>query len=168
MRVVAVGALLLLIGLVAVRQLQPRLFDLFVTRKTQLAADSVQKLVVPRRMRGVTGKTTVVALDRIVHILHSRTRVFVARKAELAARIYQQRRRLGGMRVMAFQTRSVLERLVLHVIGHEEVCRIVAIRAKVRVLRSGFESIVVVSGIVAGLTLASEHRIVDARLQQGG
>jgi hypothetical protein len=163
----AIDTLLFFIGLVPFRQLQPCLFDLFMARKTQLTTDGVQKLIVSSRMRSVTGETTVVALDRFVNILHARTRVFVAREAKLATRIYEQRRRFGGMRIMAFQAIPVRKRLVLHVICHEEVFGIVTLEAEARALRSGFESIVVVSGIVTGLAFASEHWIVDARLQQG-
>jgi hypothetical protein len=122
----------------------------------------------PSRMRSVAGYAAVVALDRIVDILHSRTRVFVARKAKLIARFYQQRRRFSGMRVMAFQALPVLERLVLYITGYEEVFGIVAIGAEARTLGGGFEYIVSVSGIVAGLTFTSEHWIMDTRLQQGG
>jgi hypothetical protein len=168
MRIVAIGALLLLVGLVALRELQSRLFDLLMTRKTQFAADGIQKLIVPSRMRSVTGKATVVAIDRSVHILHADTRVFVARKAELAARIHEQRRRFGGMRVMAVQARPVFERLVLHVTGHEKIFRCVALEAEAPDLRRSFESIVGASGIVTGLAFTSEHWIMDARFQQGG
>jgi len=164
---VAIDTLLFFVGLVPFRQLQSCLLDLFMTRKTQLTTDGVQKLIVPSRMRSVTGETTVVALDRFVNILHARTRIFVAREAKLAARIYEQRRRFGGMRIMAFQAIPIRERLVLHVICHVEIFGIVAVGAEIRDLRSDFESIVVVSGVVASLAFPSEHWIVDARLQQG-
>jgi hypothetical protein len=168
MRIVAISAFLLLVGFMPRCQLQSRLLDLLMTRKTQFAADSVQKLIVSSRMRSVTGKAAVLALDRIVHITHSRNRVFVARKAKLAARICQQRRRFAGMRVMAVQASPVREWLVLHVTGHEEIFGIVTIGAEIPVLRGGFKCIVGAGGIVAGLTFTSEHWIVDARLQQGG
>ncbi len=119
-------------------------------------------------VRSVTGKAAVVALDRIVRITHSRNRVFVARKAKLVARIGQQRRCFGGVRVMALQAIPVRERLVLHVVGHEEIFEIVAIGAEILVLRSGFKRIVGASRIVTRPTFASEHWIVDACLQQGG
>jgi hypothetical protein len=138
-----------------------------MTRKTQLAADNVQKRIVPGRMRSVTGNAAVVAFDRVVDILHPRTRVFVARKTKLIARIYQQRRRFGSMRVVALHALPVLERLVLNVTGYEEIFGIVAFSAEARALRDGFKCIVGVSRIVAGLTFASEHWIMDARLQQG-
>jgi hypothetical protein len=119
-------------------------------------------------MRSVTGKAAVVTLDRSVRIVHSRNRIFVAREAELVARICQQHRRFSGVRVMAVQAGPIRERLVLYVTRHEEVFGVVAISAELAVLRSGFKRIVGVSSIVAGLTFASEHGIVDARPQQGG
>jgi hypothetical protein len=148
-------------------QLQSRLLDLLMTRKTQLAADGVQKLVVPSRMRRVTGKASVVAFDRIVRIVHSRNRIFVAREAELVARICQQHRRFSGVRVMAIQAGPIRERLVLYVTRHEEVFGVVAIGAELPVLCGGFKSIIGVSRIVAGLAFTSEHWIMNARLQQG-
>jgi hypothetical protein len=168
MRIVAIDALLLLVGFVPRCQLQPRLLDLLMTRKTQLTADGVQELIMPSRMWSVAGKAAVVTLDGIVRILDSRTRVFVTREAKLAARICQQCRRFGGVRVMAFQTGPVRERLVLHVTRHEEIFEIVAIGAELTVLHGYFKNIIGVSRIVAGLAFTSEHWIMDARLQQGG
>jgi hypothetical protein len=166
--IVAIGALLLVIGFMSRCQLQARLLDLLVTRKTQLPTNGVQKLIVPSCMRCVTGKAAVVALYRLVRITHCRTRIIVARKAELVTRLDQQRRRFGGMRIMTVQAGPIFERPVLHVTGYEEVHGIVTIGAEFPVLRSRIKSILGIGGVVAGLAFASEYRVMDARPQQGG
>jgi len=167
-RIVATRAFLLFVGRVSSRQLLPRLLDVLMARKTQLATDRIEELGIPSCVRSVAGKATCVALDRLVHVFYPCIRVLVTREAELVTRCDEQVLRFRGMRIVAVQACTIFEWLVLHITGHEQIFRGVAIRAEVRVLRRDLEGILVRWRIVASLAVSAENRFVHARLEQGG
>jgi len=96
-----------------------------------------------------------------------RARIVVARKAQLTARLEQQRRLVGGVRIVAVEARSILERLMRHP-PRRQVRGVVTVAAELAILCGRGEGIRVAGGVVAGFAIRLGHGGVALALRSAG
>ena len=167
MRVVALGAGLLLVGIMQLRQLLPLPFRLFMTRETQLSIHGVEKALMGPGVGCMAGKATVLTVDGIVFDPHIGARVLMAGKTQLVARLQEEGGMLGGVWVVTVHAGAVLERFVLDGAAHQ-VFGVMAVDTELGIFRRGFEGVAVGWSVVACLAVGPDHGIVGARLEKGG
>jgi hypothetical protein len=168
MGIVTIVARLLLIGIVHIYELLALRFGILVALETQLSVDSVQKVLIRRRVRLVAGEAAVFTFDGLMFRLHARARILVTLEAEIVSRPHEQRGLFRRMWIVTGQAVSILEGLMLHKGAARQILRIMTFGAKLPAFRDCFEGIFIIRIVMARLAFGADHRIVGARLQKLG
>lgn len=108
-RIMAFGAALLLERRVQIAEVLGRRFGLFVTRKTESTVGGVEQGGIGGGVGGVTGETTLLALDGLMLVGRLHGCVVVTFEAQLVTGRCKQESVLGGVWVMAGEAVALLE-----------------------------------------------------------
>jgi len=163
-RIVAIGALLLLERRMQLRELLPFRLGLRMTLEAQLSVYGSEEGFMLRAMGCMAGEAASFTLDGIMLEGDARACVLMTGEAELVPRLHEQRRLLGGVRVVALEACPFLEGFMLKNASATQVIRIVTLEAELSVRLRRLESVGIGRRVVTRFALGPHHRIMGAGL----